>query len=213
MVIKVACGLLMMPGTARSPFSTSSCVITPVSGELMVVFFSVSRARTRSSLEDFARDSDDLCEDFIRKMSGQISGLIGCEAEDRIASGETPALVLDCMGGSQNRLRYRGKGILDTHIVGDVAQRRYSYLAIPDHAAHPNAAILYTLYLSSPEGQQNVVYDYYGSDLDLYPGSHAERRAKEAQARGVKFIDVNVDWWKTNQGIAEALHVSGAAVE
>ena len=107
------------------------------------------------------------------------------------------------MGGSQNRLRYRGKGILDTHIVGDVAQRRYSYLAIPDHAAHPNAAILYTLYLSSPEGQQNVVYDYYGSDLDLYPGSHAERRAKEAQARGVKFIDVNVDWWKTNQGIAK----------
>ena len=146
---------------------------------------------------------DKKTEDFIRKMSGQISGLIGCEAEDRIASGETPALVLDCMGGSQNRLRYRGKGILDTHIVGDVAQRRYSYLAIPDHAAHPNAAILYTLYLSSPEGQQNVVYDYYGSDLDLYPGSHAERRAKEAQARGVKFIDVNVDWWKTNQGIAK----------
>lgn len=146
---------------------------------------------------------DKKTEDFIRKMSGQISGLIGCEAEDRIASGETPALVLDCMGGSQNRLRYRGKGILDTHIVGDVAQRRYSYVAIPDHAAHPNAAILYTLYLSSPEGQQDVVYDYYGSDLDLYPGSHAEKRVKEAQAKGIKFTDVNVDWWKTNQGIAK----------
>lgn len=146
---------------------------------------------------------DKKTEDFIRKMSGQISGLIGCEAEDRIASGETPALALDCMGGSQNRLRYRGKGILDTHIVSDVAQRRYSYMAIPDHAVHPNAAILYTLYLSSPEGQRNVVYDYYGSDLDLYPGSHAERRVKEAQAKGIKFTDVNVDWWKTNQGIAK----------
>lgn len=146
---------------------------------------------------------DKKTEDFIRKMSGQISGLIGCEAEDRIASGETPALVLDCMGGSQNRLRYRGKGILDTHIVSDVAQRRYSYVAIPDHAAHPNAAILYTLYLSSPEGQQNVVYDHYGSDLDLYVGSHAEKRVKEAQAKGIKFTDVNVDWWKTNQGIAK----------
>jgi ABC-type Fe3+ transport system substrate-binding protein len=142
-------------------------------------------------------------EGFIRKMADQIAGMIGCEAEDRIASGETPALVLDCMGGSQNRLRYRGKGILDTHIVSDVAQRRYSYLAIPAHAAHPNAAILYTLYLSSPEGQQNVVYDYYGSDLDLYSGSQAEKRVKETRARGVNFTDVNVDWWKTNQGIAK----------
>jgi ABC-type Fe3+ transport system substrate-binding protein len=146
---------------------------------------------------------DKKTEEFIRKMAGQISGLIGCEAEDRIASGETPALVLDCMGGSQNRLRFRGKGILDTHIVSDVAQRRYSYVAIPDHSAHPNAAILYTLYLSSPEGQQNVVYDYYGSDLDLYPGSQAEKKVKAAQAQGVKFTDVNVDWWKTNQGIAK----------
>jgi ABC-type Fe3+ transport system substrate-binding protein len=146
---------------------------------------------------------DKKTEDFIRKMSGQISGLIGCEAEDRIASGETPALVLNCMGGSQNRLRYRGKGNLDTHIVSDVAQRRYSYMTVQEHAAHPNAAILYVLYISSPEGQQNVAYDYYGSDLDLYPGSNAEKRVKAAQAKGIKFTDVNVDWWKTNQGIAK----------
>ena len=146
---------------------------------------------------------DKKTEEFIRQMSGQVSGLIGCEAEDRIASGETPALVLDCMGGSQNRLRYRGKGILDTHIVGDVAQRRYSYVSVPEHATHPNAAILYILYISSPEGQEKVVWDYYGSDLDLYAGSHAEKRVKEAQAKGIKFTDVNVDWWKTNQGIAK----------
>jgi ABC-type Fe3+ transport system substrate-binding protein len=146
---------------------------------------------------------DKKTEEFIRKMSEQISGLIGCEAEDRIASGETPALVLDCMGGSQNRLRYRDKGVLDTHIVSDVAQRRYSYVAIPAHSEHPNAAILYTLYVSSPEGQEKIVWDYYGSDLDLYAGSHAEKKVKEEQAKGVKFTDVNVDWWKTNQGIAK----------
>jgi ABC-type Fe3+ transport system substrate-binding protein len=84
-----------------------------------------------------------------------------------------------------------------------MAQRRYSYLAIPAHAAHPNAAILYTLYLSSPEGQEKVVWDYYGSDLDLYPGSHAEARVKEARAKGIGFTDVNVDWWQTNQGVAK----------
>jgi len=141
-------------------------------------------------------------EDLVRGMSGQIAGLLGCEGEDRIASGETPALVIDCTGGSQNRLRFRGQGILDTHIVGDVAQRRYAYLTVPAHAQHPNAAILYTLYLSSPEGQEKVVSDLYGWDLDLYPGSRAGKRVDEVKAKGVAFTDVNIDWWKTNQRIA-----------
>ena len=47
-------------------------------------------------------------EDFVKKMSGQIGGLLGCEGEDRIASGEIPALAIDCTGGSQNRVRFRG---------------------------------------------------------------------------------------------------------
>src|SRR5262245_25924579 len=142
-------------------------------------------------------------DEFIRKMSGQIAGLLRSDGEDRIAAGETPALVIDCSGGSQNRLRFRGKGILDTHIISDVAQRRYAYMTIPAHTPHPNAAILYTLYLSSPEGQENVVWDYYGWDLDLYPGSQAGKRVQEIEAKGVKFTDVNIDWWKTNQGIAK----------
>jgi ABC-type Fe3+ transport system substrate-binding protein len=142
-------------------------------------------------------------EEFVRKMSGQISGLLGCEGEDRIASGEIPALIIDCTGGSQNRLHFRGKGVLDTHIVSDMAQRRYAYMTIPAHSPHPNAAILYTLYLSSPEGQEKVVADHYGWDLDLYPNSRAGKRVQELQARGVSFTDVNIDWWKTNQGVAK----------
>jgi ABC-type Fe3+ transport system substrate-binding protein len=142
-------------------------------------------------------------KDFITKMSKQVSGLIGCEAEDRIASGETPALVLDCSGGSQNRHRYRGKGILDTHIVSDVAQRRYAYMTIPAHTAHPNAAILYTLYIDSAEGQENVVWDLYGQDLDNFPHSHTGKRIADLREKGVKFTDVNISWWKTNQGIAK----------
>jgi ABC-type Fe3+ transport system substrate-binding protein len=137
----------------------------------------------------------------VRKLSTQIAGLLGCEGEDRIASGETPALAIDCSGGSQNRLRYRGRGILDTHVVSDMAQRRYAYLTIPAHAPHPNAAILYTLYISSPEGQEKVVWDLYGQDLDLYPGSHSAERVRALRAKGVTFTDVNIEWWKTNQGI------------
>jgi len=143
-------------------------------------------------------------EDFVHKLSTQISGLLGCEGEDRIASGETPALVIDCTGGSQNRLRYRGKGILDTLILSDMAQRRYAYVTVPAHAPHPNAAILYGLYLSSPEGQEKVVWDYYGWDLDDYPGSHSSKRVQDVAATGAKFTEVTIEWWKTNQGIEKA---------
>jgi ABC-type Fe3+ transport system substrate-binding protein len=143
-------------------------------------------------------------EDFVRRMSTQISGLLGCEGEDRIASGETPALVIDCSGGSQNRLRYRGKGILDTSITHDMAQRRYAYATVPAHAPHPNAAILYVLYISSPEGQEKVVWDYYGWDLDNYPSSHASKRVEDVVATGAKFTEVTIDWWKTHQGIEKA---------
>ena len=74
-------------------------------------------------------------------------------------------------------------------------------MTIPANTAHPNAAILYTLYLSSAEGQENVVWDLYGQDLDLYANSHAGEAVKELQGKGVKFTDVTIDWWKTNQGI------------
>jgi ABC-type Fe3+ transport system substrate-binding protein len=143
-------------------------------------------------------------DDLVRKLSGQIGGLLGCEGEDRIASGEIPALAIDCTGGSQNRVRFRGAGILDTHIIPDMAQRRYAYMTVPAHAAHPNAAILYTLYISSPEGQDKVVWDQYGWDLDNYPGSHAGKKVAEQTAKGVRFTDVTIDWWKTNQGVEKA---------
>jgi hypothetical protein len=74
-------------------------------------------------------------------------------------------------------------------------------LTVPAHTAHPNAAVLYTLYISSPEGQEKVVWDLYGQDLDLYAGSRSANRVQELLAQGVKFTDVNIDWWKTNQGV------------
>jgi len=85
-----------------------------------------------------------------------------------------------------------------------MAQRRYAYMTVPAHAPHPNAAILYTLYISSAEGQEKVVWDHYGWDLDNYAGSHAAKRVADVTAKGVKFTDVNIDWWKTNQGVAKA---------
>jgi ABC-type Fe3+ transport system substrate-binding protein len=138
---------------------------------------------------------------YIKQFAGQIAGFASCGSVDRIASGELAALVLDCGGGWPNNLKFRGKELIATKIVSDIAERRYSYITIPTHAAHPNAAILYTLYLTSPEGQAKVMADYNGLDLGLYTDSYAKKLVEGERARGVNFVDVTVDWWKTHPKI------------
>lgn len=139
--------------------------------------------------------------DYIKHFAPQISGFASCGSVDRIASGEIAALVLDCGGGWPNNLLYRGKEVIATRIVKDIAELRYSYVTIPTHAAHPNAAILYALYIVSPQGQQNVMADYNGFDLGNSINSYARRVLDGEAARGVNFIEVTVDWWKTHPDI------------
>ena len=138
---------------------------------------------------------------YIRQFAAQIGGFASCGSLDRIASGEIAALVLDCGGGWPNSIGYRGKDIVATRIVSDIAELRYSYLTIPTHAAHPNAAVLYALYLVSPQGQTKVMADYNGFDLGEAPDSYAHKMLAAERARGIKFIEVTVDWWKTHPGI------------
>ena len=89
---------------------------------------------------------------FLVKFAKQAAGILPCGGEDRIASGEFLALALDCAGGTQLTARY--KDHLALQVPADNAQRRLSYLMVPKNAAHPNLAILYTLFFASPEGQQ-----------------------------------------------------------
>jgi ABC-type Fe3+ transport system substrate-binding protein len=140
----------------------------------------------------------------VKALSQQIGGVVGCEGIDRIASGEIPALVLDCSGGWPNTLKYRGKNVLGSHVIRDMAAKRYSYLAVPAHAAHPNAGILYALYISSPEGQQKMVWDLFGSDLHTYPDARSKKEIADLEASGVKFTDVTIDWWQSHPGIDQA---------
>jgi len=134
--------------------------------------------------------------DFVTRMAGQISGVMACSGTDRIASGEVPALVIDCSGSSPNIARYRG--VLDTKVPRDIAMRRYVYMSIPSNAAHPNAAILAALYLVSPAGQHDVALTMDGIDEDDYPETWAHRRVAELRQDGAKFLDVDIGWWKTN---------------
>jgi iron(III) transport system substrate-binding protein len=134
--------------------------------------------------------------DYIRKFSTQVSGFMNCASEARIASGEVPAFALDCTGGAPNRPRY--KSVLELQIVGDAAQRRYYYVSIPAHAPHPNAAILYSLYLLSPEGQRDLALSLDGCDLDDLAESVVRQRVKALEDQQVKFITIDFDWWERN---------------
>lgn len=121
---------------------------------------------------------------YIRQFATQIGGFVSCGSVDRIASGEVAALALDCGGGWPNTLQYRGKSVIATKIVSDIAELRYSYVTVPTHAAHPNAAILYSLYVVSPSGQQKVMADHNGFDLGEYPdfmrGASSKPRKRKA---------------------------------
>jgi ABC-type Fe3+ transport system substrate-binding protein len=143
----------------------------------------------------------DKTRDFVTKFAQQIAGLLPCGGQDRIAAGEFQALVLDCAGTWQNTLKFRGKGVIDNQIVNDMAQRRYAYLTILKNASHPNAAILFTLYMVSHEGQENVMWDYFGQDVDTLPDSHMHQAVQKLQADGVKTIDVTMDWWRGHEDI------------
>jgi hypothetical protein len=112
---------------------------------------------------------------YVKKLAPQLAGLVGCEATTRIASGEIPALAIDCGGGIPNRIDYRGKNILGNQVLSDMAERRYNYLAVLSHAPHPNAATLFILYIMTAEGQSKMMWDWQGSDLDQFPGSHMKK--------------------------------------
>lgn len=136
---------------------------------------------------------------YIRKFSAQIGGLMRCGEPDRIASGELPALAIDCTGSEENLPKFRN--VLGHSILRDAAMRRYDYLCVPENAAHPDAAILFTLYASSPEGQKDVLIDLFGNGLDSYPGTRTHEKVVALERQGVKFRDVTIKWWSSHKNI------------
>ncbi len=136
---------------------------------------------------------------YVHKFSTQIGGLLRCGEPDRIASGEVPALAIDCTGTEENVARFRN--ILGHAILHDAAMRRYDYVCIPTNAAHPDAGILFALYASSPEGQKQILLDLFGNDLDSYPESSTHATVAALEKQGVKFHDVTIQWWGAQNDI------------
>jgi ABC-type Fe3+ transport system substrate-binding protein len=140
---------------------------------------------------------------YVDKLSSQVGGLVPCAATDRIAAGEVPALAIDCAGAEQNLPQYRD--VLDHRVIHDAAARRYNYIGVPENAAHPNAAILFALFISSPEGQKTVLLDLFGIDLDSYPETQTHARVTALEKKGVKFQDVTLAWWGSQTNIGADL--------
>lgn len=139
--------------------------------------------------------------DYARRWSQHIGGILNCGSPERIASGEFPALVIDCAGADDKLPRF--KDVLSLHVIGDNAQKRYQYVTIPQNAAHPNAGILYTVFFSTKEGQ-DFLYRNRGSDLYDYPDSNTRAWVEPIEKQGIKFRDVTVDWYAQQKGIAKA---------
>lgn len=140
---------------------------------------------------------------FVTQLAPNIGGLAACAAVDRIASGEIPALALSCSGSEANIAAYRD--VLGAVPIRDAATRRFDYLGVPVNAAHPNAAILFALYASSPEGQSKILNALFGSDLDTYPDAATHREIAALEKEGVHFIDVTTGWWGSHEGINQDL--------
>ena len=139
--------------------------------------------------------------DYVAKLGKQAQGILNCGGQDRVASGEFPALVLDCTGSSPNVPQYKGK--LGLQIPEDSAQLQYYELLIPKNAQHQNAAILFTLYLLSAKGQSGVAQGN-GIDLDYYPETRMHRVVADAEAKGIKWHRLTYQWWLDNPGVDQS---------
>jgi ABC-type Fe3+ transport system substrate-binding protein len=145
--------------------------------------------------------------DFAKKLSDQVGGLIRCNEMDRIASGEFDAFGLTC---SQNdALAAAAKGApVGFSLASDAPIIMPLYEAVPVTAAHPNAAKLWINYMSSPEAQK-LLFDVSYADLDEVPGSRTEKSIDALKAKGIKFLIVDIDFYRNhdsaamNQGLSE----------
>jgi len=150
-----------------------------------------------------ARIGYDKSVEYFKALADQISGIVPCGSQERIASGEVLALALDCASTAQTQDRF--KNVLALRIVPDAAFRRYQYLAIPTHAPDPNAGILFGLYLSSSEGQAANRDRRRDGDLDTYPDSVPSAAVAEAEKEGVKFGDIDIAWAREHRDMAKQI--------
>ncbi len=136
--------------------------------------------------------SPERMKEFMRRLSGQVGGLIRGGEQERVASGEFLMLVLNT--GSQEVHELRARGAPVAHAVPDDASTlTFHYLAVPRNAQRPNLAKLFIATVLSDEGQQ-LVYEIAHYDLHKRPGSRTATELAEVRARGITPLEVDVQF-------------------
>ena len=165
-------------------------------------FFSTAQASVFDVLTSEQVWGEKKVTEYLRQMAPQASGLIECGAGDRIASGEVPVFVIDCSGNDIYTPRYNGA--IKGKVLQDFAQLRHGYMGVPKNAAHPNAAMLYTLWWATAEANA-YNWETRGLDMADYPESRRRRAVIEPLLKqGVKFTEVTIEWWEAQKGLNEA---------
>ena len=127
---------------------------------------------------------------FLQKFVKQVSGLIRCGEDERIASGEFAMLVFNCDLASPQEAKEKG-GPVDGQVFKDAGILSYWYVTVPSNARNPNAAILLAAFLLSKEGQ-DILYKTERSSSHLVKGTQMNRFVAEQEKRGVKFVSYSV---------------------
>lgn len=135
--------------------------------------------------------------DYARKLSGQIAGLMRCDDESRISSGEFLALVPNCSGRLAEAGITAGAPIANM-VPHDFMVANYSYVAVPRNAPHPNAGKLFAAFALTPEGQ-DIIWRTWGSDLDLFADSHSRAQVAELETSQGPLKRTDATWQMSNQ--------------
>jgi iron(III) transport system substrate-binding protein len=126
---------------------------------------------------------------YITKLSEQVAGLVRCQENNRIVSGEFLMMVVNC--GSYQIRREKAKGAPLEHVIPeDAAAVGYFHLGVPRNSVHPNLAKLYINTMMSGEGQR-LIYELEYTDHPELPGSQSAAELEHLKAKGIKVLKVD----------------------
>lgn len=136
--------------------------------------------------------------DYVSKLAQQVSGLIRCGDQQRVASGEFDLLALDC-GGDADRLKAQGAPV--DHVVPTDAPMFFSWdVAVPKNSAHPNAAKLWINFLMSRQAQDMIYKDAF-ADNAFVAGSKIAPQLDQVKRRGAKLVKADLAFYQRNDPV------------
>ena len=127
---------------------------------------------------------------FLEKFVKQVSGLIRCGEDDRIAAGEFAMLVFNCDLAAPQEAKDKGAPV-DGQVFRDAGILSYWYVTVPSNARNPNAATLLAAFLLSKDGQ-DIIYKTDRSSSHLVKGTQMNQFVAAQEKRGVKFTSYSV---------------------